>query len=132
MNQTSVATTSDSLADRCQAEASVLQEIWNSMHARLEKSGFTELSLGAGDEFGMRELRRDPFDGSEALYSEWRGLDGRRIGNALIRADGNIYAELDVIQPHPTDARWFVEGVSAWGSKGNIKTELKLLPALGA
>ena len=125
-------TSTPTLAERCDLEAPVLQEIWDAFFVSLNKAGFADLQLGKADEFGARELRKDPFDGSEALYSEWRGLDGRRIGNALIRADGNLYAELDVIQPHPTDQRWFVEGVSAWGSKGAIKTELKLLPALGA
>ncbi len=130
MSQTSVAT-GDVLGERCAAELPALLAIWDAFQAQLTKAGFVELKLGEADEFGMRELRRDPFDGSEALYSEWRGLDGRRVGNALIRADGNIYAELDVVQPHPTDKRWFVEGVSVWGSKDAIKAELKLLPALG-
>lgn len=121
----------DALATRVQVEAPVLAEIWQALHNRLQRAGFAE-SAGQGHELGLRELRRDPFDGSEALYSEWRGLDGRRLGTALIRADGNVYAELDVIKPHPTDGRWFVEGVTAWGKQGAIKTELKLLPALGA
>lgn len=131
MSQVSVSA-ADALSERCAQEAPVLQSIWEAFHAQLTKAGFKDLQLGAANEFGMRELRKDPFDGSEALYSEWRGLDGRRVGNALIREDGNIYAELDVIQPHPTDTRWFVEGVSAWGKKDALKTELKLLPALGA
>jgi len=131
MSQVSV-TAADALSERCAQEAPALQAIWDTFWVQLNKAGFTDLQLGSADDFGMRELRKDPFDGSEALYSEWRGLDGRRIGNALIRADGNVYAELDVIQPHPTDKRWFVEGVSAWGSKDALRSELKLLPALGS
>lgn len=121
----------DALAERAQAEAAVLDEIWLALQSQLQPVGFDN-PAGQSAEFGLQELRRDPFDGSDALYSEWRGLDGRRVGNALIRADGNIYAELDVVKPHPSDERWFVEGVSAWGKRGAIKTELKLLPALGA
>lgn len=130
MNMSATAGT-DALAARVQVEVPVLAEIWQALHNQLLRAGFAELA-GQGNELGLRELRRDPFDGSEALYSEWRGLDGRRLGTALIRADGNLYAELDVVKPHPTDPRWFVEGVTAWGRQGAIKTELKLLPALGA
>lgn len=121
----------DALAARAQAEKPVLEEVWQALQLQLQRAGFAD-GTGQGNEFGLRELRRDPFDGSEALYTEWRGLDGRRLGTVLIRADGNVYAELDVVKPHPTDTRWFVEGVTAWGKKGAIKTELKLLPALGA
>lgn len=131
MNNMSLASGDDVVA-RCAQEAPVLQAIWDALHAQLIKAGFSELSLGAANEFGLRELRHDPYDGSAALYSEWRGRDGRRIGSALIRADGHVYAELDVIKPHPADERWFVEGVSAWGTGSRLKTELKLLPALGS
>lgn len=121
----------NALEARAQTEAPVLAEIWQSLQHRLQHAGFAVMPE-QGDEFGLRELRRDPFDGSEALYGEWRGLDGRRLGNVLIRPDGNVYAELEVVKPHPTDVRWFVESVTAWGKRGAIKTELKLLPALGA
>lgn len=122
----------DALAVRIQLEAPMLRTLWDACQRQLEKAGFADLYPESTLQYGIRELRRDPFDGSDALYSEWRHHDGRRIGNALIRADGNVYAELDVLKPHPEDARWFVEGVAAWGNTGNVKTELKLLPALGS
>lgn len=122
---------SDALTRRCEDEALLLEEISQALRERLAQSGFSVALSLIPRQFGLRELRRDPFDGSEALYGEWFSPEGRRLGNVMIHADGKLYAEFDVVKPHPTDRRWFVEAVTAWGSRGAIKTELKLLPTLG-
>ena len=122
---------SETLEKRCEAEADLLEEIGQALRERLAVSGFSSALSLIPRQFGRRELRRDPYDGSESLYGEWFSPEGRRLGNVMIHADGNVYAEFDVVKPHPTDARWFVEAVEAWGARGAIKTELKLLPVLG-
>ena len=79
-------------------------------------------------------LQKDPFDGSETLYGEWRFSPGkgapRKWGQVQIHGGGQVFAECDVICPHPTDSRWFVEAVTLWGSRDSIKSELRLLPAV--
>jgi hypothetical protein len=45
----------------------------------------------------------------------------------ILHQDGKIFAELDVLQPHPTKTKFYVEGVNAWGSLNNLRAELKLL-----
>jgi len=77
------------------------------------------------------ETGRDPFSGEATLCGHWRGPSGRRVGEIKFHGDGSFFAEYDVLLPHPKDPRWFVEGVIAWGRDDLIKSEPKLLPALG-
>lgn len=80
-------------------------------------------------------LQCDSFDGNETLCGEWHQAQGRhatrKCGQVQIHSGGQIFAECDVIMAHPTDRRWFIEAVSAWGARAAIKCELRLLPALG-
>jgi hypothetical protein len=73
---------------------------------------------------------RDPYTGSENQRAVLRDAAGKKLGQVQFNSDGGFYAEFDVIRNHPSDPRWFVEGVAAWGQAGNIKSEAKLLPAL--
>lgn len=123
---------SASLTQRAADSAPLLQEVWTALRDKLVNTGLPDLLDPTKQPFSFTNLRRDPYDGSEALYGEWRDPNGRLLGNLIVHEDGKTFAEFDVVQPHPTDQRWFVEGVSAWGKSGAIKTELKLLPALGA
>lgn len=72
-------------------------------------------------------LSRDSFADHNTLEGIWTGLKNNRLGSIVLHGDGSFYAEYDVIQPHPTNKRWFVESVEAWGNESTIKTELKLL-----
>ncbi|MBP1148588.1 MULTISPECIES: hypothetical protein [Methylocaldum] len=77
------------------------------------------------------ETSRDPFSGKDTLCAYWHHPNGHRVGEMKFHADGTFFAEYDVVLPHPKDPRWFVEGVVAWGRDDVIKSEPKLLPALG-
>ncbi len=74
------------------------------------------------------ELHKDPFDGQESLKAIWSGAQG--YGHIPLYPNGIIYAEYDVLLVHPQKPQWFVEAVTAWGNANEIKTELRLLPAL--
>lgn len=76
------------------------------------------------------ELRTDAFDGSRSFYGEWHDASGKLLGNLTVHASGEFFAEYDVLLDHPTDSRWFIEAVTAWGRPGVVKAELRLLPAL--
>ncbi|RYU62024.1 hypothetical protein EWI61_04390 [Methylolobus aquaticus] len=77
------------------------------------------------------ETSRDPYSGMNTLCASWKNATGARVGLMKFHGDGSFYAEYDVVQPHPRDPRWFVESVVAWGRDEVIKSEAKLLPALG-
>lgn len=73
---------------------------------------------------------KDPYSGEDSLIGTWRDGHGYRVGEIKLHGDGTFYAEYDVSRPHPSNARWFVEAVVAWGRDGTIKSEARLLPAL--
>ena len=78
-----------------------------------------------------QEFRIDPYDQSKAFFGEWRHAEGRRIGTLMIHGSGQVFAEFDILLPHPKDSRWFIEAVTAWGDTQALKAELRLLPTLG-
>jgi len=119
------------VADRLDRERDVVKKIWQELRLTLCNSGLeSDLNLIPIPDLADYSIQVDPFDKSESLLGVWRDKHGSKQGEIQIREDGRIYAEVDVIRNHPTDVRWFVESVTAWGSKDNIKTELRLLPAL--
>ncbi|MDD5114634.1 MAG: hypothetical protein PHC94_11515 [Methylobacter sp.] len=74
-------------------------------------------------------LIKDPYSGDQNLACYWYDDRKRqRLGSLQFNSDGTFYAEYDVVKPHPGKAKWFVEGVTAWGNVENIKAEAKLLP----
>lgn len=77
------------------------------------------------------EVSRDPYDSSYSLIGVWRDERGNKQGEILFHSDGSFFAEYDVISEHPTRPQWFVEAVTAWGNRNLLKTELRLLPAVG-
>jgi hypothetical protein len=74
------------------------------------------------------ELVKDPFTGTENLACYWFSANNQRLGRLQFNSDGSFYAEYDVVKPHPSKAKWFVEGVSTWGKADAMKSEAKLLP----
>ena len=74
--------------------------------------------------------QRDPYSGEVSLYGEWRNTHKILCGNINYRADGSLYLEHDVLQPHPTDKRWIIEAITAWGTAGELKLEPRLMTAI--
>jgi len=98
----------------------------------LQKLGFKHPeALAAHFDQAEFELSRDPYDGQDSLKGVWRNTQGHSIGNVLFYPDGTFYAEYDVVRPHPTNKRWFVEAITVWGRGSNLKAEARLLPSLG-
>lgn len=82
---------------------------------------------GVDAAFALREYRTDPFDASATLYCLWRDAHGNLLGTVQLHDSGRVFAEYDVLQPHPHKSGWFIESVSAWGSGDALRTELQLL-----
>ncbi len=98
--------------------------------AEVKKFGLDDMPSRIEAELSNQEWRTDPFDGSQGLYGEWRDERGQKLGNILVNGGGQVFAEFDVLCPHPTKSKWFIEAVTAWGPATNVKAELRLLPAL--
>ena len=101
--------------------------------SQIDKLGFPDDCLPPFPVFRQACFTRskDPYSGQESVIGTWRNGHGHRIGEIRLHGDGSFYAEYDVALPHPANGRWFVEAVIAWGRDDSVKTEAKLLPALG-
>ncbi len=75
--------------------------------------------------------QRDPYSGEVSLQGEWHNAQGILCGSLSYRANGSLYIEHDVLQPHPTDGRWIIEAITAWGFPNDLKREPRLMPAIG-
>jgi hypothetical protein len=60
----------------------------------------------------------------------WRDARQARCGRLTINCDESFYAEYDLFRPHPTDTRWFVEMVTAWGRGDTLKVEAQMIRSL--
>lgn len=119
------------LQTRLVEEKQLLLDVWQAMRLRLCDTGIEDaLNLIPRPDMAKFSLQQDPFDQSESLIGVWHDNHGVKTGEIQIRADGSVYAEVDVIRNHPNDVRWFVEAVTAWGNCSSLKTELRLLPAV--
>jgi len=80
---------------------------------------------------GLQFVRvTDPASQQPGYEGVWRNARNERCGTLTFNGDGSFYAEYDLFCPHPRDARWFVEMVTAWGNPETIRSEAKLIPAL--
>ncbi len=69
----------------------------------------------------------DPGNQLPGYEGVWRNAHNERCGTLTINSDGSFYAEYDLFCPHPRDARWFVEMVTAWGQGDAVRSEVKLI-----
>jgi len=107
-------------------------QICQQMVEAIKKIGFAEQDIVNLPEFEQAEfsLIQDPYTADHNLMGSWYDDNKHRLGQIQFNSDGSFYAEYDIVQPHPSKKKWFVEGMSAWGNRGDIRTEAKLLPAL--
>lgn len=123
--------TVDVLAQYIAEQESLLLAIREVMQAELIKVNLPEKAeLLPGSDQANYELRFDSYDKTTSLYGEWKDGDGYKCGSVLIHQGGQVFAEWDVVCPHPSDKRWFIESVTAWGKAGALGSELGLLEAV--
>ena len=72
----------------------------------------------------------DPGNQLPGFEGIWRNVRQARCGSLTFNSDGSFYAEYDLFCPHPTDARWFVEMVTAWGRGDELKVEAQMIRSL--
>lgn len=122
----------DELQDRLGSLRPLGEQICVSLCDELHKLGLAANQIPVIDfaaaSFG---LHKDPYTGEHSLRGDWFNERRDRLGSILFHADGSFFAEYDVIHPHPRDKRWFIEATTAWGRDGVIKSEARLIPAMG-
>lgn len=69
---------------------------------------------------------RDPYSGERCQIGTWR--DGDRYGTVRFLADGRVFAEYQVLLPHPSRPGQAIEAVSVWGTAGALKGDPVLMP----
>ncbi len=72
----------------------------------------------------------DPGNQLPGYEGVWRNARNERCGTLTFNSDNSFYAEYDLFCPHPRDARWCVEMVTAWGRDETLCCEAKLIPNL--
>jgi hypothetical protein len=72
----------------------------------------------------------DPGNQLTGYEGVWRNARNERCGCLTFNSDGSFYAEYDLFCPHPRDARWFVEMVTAWGRANSLRVEAQMIPSL--
>lgn len=84
-----------------------------------------KLGLSLGDEpvwgLAVFETRVDPYSQEESRVGTWRGQ--ARFGTVTLFPDGRVFAEYQVLLPHPAKADSYVEAVQVWGKPDNLKGE---------
>lgn len=93
-------------------------EVCQAIRRQVEKLG-----LEIGDEPVWAEAsfaeQRDPFSGESSLVGVWRGK--ARYGTVTLFPDGRVFAEYQVLLPHPAQPGQYVEAVQVWGRSGVLK-----------
>lgn len=119
----------EAVSQRYQEIAQIAASIHRQLGNEVQKLGFDseELTLSAPVD-AVYHMEKDPADGRFSLVGEWRDDRGMKFGTLLFHADGSFFVEHDIVRPHPSNAQWFVEAVSAWGRDDTIKSEARLLP----
>jgi hypothetical protein len=125
MNQ---ASNYENLMARCRAEEDTLAEVRCVLRNALLRRGLDDIAVPG--QLQSCRLVMDPNNGTTSLVGEWRKHHGNKvIGSVVIHANGELFAELDVLQPSPSDPNVRVDAVVAFGQPGALHTELRITPA---
>jgi hypothetical protein len=73
--------------------------------------------------------RTDPFSQETSLVGTWQG--GRRYGTVTFFPDGRVFAEYQVLLPHPERDDAYVEAVQIWGRPERLRGEAVIVEYLG-
>jgi hypothetical protein len=99
-------------------DAALGAELCQAIRRQVEKLGLT-----IGDEPVWAEAsfaeQTDPYSGERSLVGSWRGK--ARNGTVTLFPDGRLFAEYQVLLPHPAMPGHYVEAVQVWGRAGALK-----------
>lgn len=121
----------DSLQRRMLLEQDTLEKLRKVLKQELQRYDCVELCSAVDHALVNPEIRKDTFDGTQSFFAEWRTPSGALTGYVIIHNSGQVYAEVNVLKPHPEKKEWFIECITAWGNRAVVHAEPQLLPALG-
>ncbi len=120
---------SDSAAPPLPAELAALAE---RIVFALQTEALNFSAVGAAPRIELAQVQFtrviDPGNQLPGYQGVWRNARHDRCGELTFNSDNSFYAEYDLFCPHPRDARWFVEMVTAWGREDTLRSEAKLIP----
>ena len=118
----------DQVDDYFSSISELADEIFIQLQKEVNKLGFSVSTLNLKQpQEAIYRLEKDPANGQYFLIGDWRDDKGIKTGSLQFNSEGQFFVEQDIIQAHPTDKRWFVEAVSAWGTETKIKSEARLI-----
>lgn len=106
-----------------QPTAEVGEAVCAALRAQVEKLG---LSIGDEPIWSQVSFEQavDPFSQEVSAVAYWRG--GSRFGKATFFPDGRIFAEYQVLQPHPSVEGHYVDYVQVWGKPEKLRGDAVL------
>jgi|AZIK01.1.fsa_nt_gi hypothetical protein len=113
------------LKQRMQLNAARIERVKLALNEELNNLELTVCGLFS--DFTKNEICRDPYDHSTSLLCEWRDHHNNLLGSLQLHDNGRVFAEYDVLKPHPSKPDWFIEAVTAWGDDEKLRSELRLL-----
>ncbi|WP_018295187.1 hypothetical protein [Mariprofundus ferrooxydans] len=115
----------------CEMMRSDIDEMCEAFRAAMLNLGFADgaIALAAFDQCRI-EMSNDVYDHETCITGRWLHADGSQFAHLVRYANGNMFAEHDVLLPHPQKPDMFVEALEVWGTAGKLKSEARLLPAL--
>lgn len=108
-------------------DAEVGQAVCTALRSQVEKLG---LSIGNEPIWAEAsfETATDPFSHEVSLLAYWRG--GARFGKATFFPDGRVFAEYQVLLPHPAQPGHYVDSVQIWGRLEKLRGDAILMAYL--
>lgn len=94
------------------------EAICTALRRQAEKQG---VSLGAEPDWSLAQFTEevDQATGETRLMAVWKG--GARYGTVSFFPDGRVFAEYQVLLPHPTRQDAYVEAVQVWGTPDALR-----------
>lgn len=71
------------------------------------------------------DRQRDPLSGLDALLARWQ-CAGRRV-QLVLRPDGHVYGECDLLIDHPTRQGFWMDTLGVWGLPPALRCEPNLI-----
>ena len=99
------------------------EAVCTALRGQVEKLG---LSIGDEPHWSALSFAEtvDPFSQEVSLIGTWKG--GARYGSVTFFPDGRVFAEYQVLQPHPQSVGSYVETVQVWGRPPQLRGEAVL------
>jgi hypothetical protein len=103
-----------------QPDAATGAAVCAALRREVERLG---LSIGNEPDWSLLsfEEKTDPFSREVSLIGTWRG--SARYGTVTLFPDGRVFAEYQVLLPHPDKPERYVESVQVWGKPDKLRGE---------